>query len=634
MAWSRAHIPLLVVVAAGAVACFHGTSPEAAVPRAPRTPNVVAAREAPSPIATKPGPNAREGSAVLLAEMEGRAVAWVADEDDALVRVVDVEDGVEIARAAVGGAPAQLVMTKDGKVIASLRDAARVVWITAARSQGAPKLVVERTLDVALEPIGLALSPDEKTLVVASGWGRTVSVVDLATRGREGVTEHVVAREPRAVTVSSDGKRVFVSHAVGQRLEVIPLDGKPASKPILLNGAQETTGRHMSLGIESREACQGFALAKSDGRVFAPHVLAFTGDTSETSSGYGSGSGDAEAFHVPVIDEDDPKVVPGSTTLRAGMSTMHGRCSLPRAATVGKAGLFVTCLGDDSVELFDADAVNVRDVEIARWKVPAGPTGIAVDDTRGRAVVWSQIAHALTTLGIADAKPFSISSVTLPRAVRPSAKIERGRALFHATGNHDISSDGRACASCHPDGRDDALVWSSPHGPRQTPILAGRLAGAAPYGWNGDAADVSTHVTSTFARLGGSGLGAEDKEALLAYVAALRPPPARAPKDPDAIARGLAIFRSEKTGCASCHGESGDLPDGNAHDVKSRAKADTSPKFDTPSLRFVSGSGPWFHDGRYADLETLLVKSDGKMGHTKHLSKAELGDLRTYLESL
>lgn len=566
--------------------------------------------------------------------MEGRAVAWVADEDDAMVRVVDVEDGIELVRASVGGVPAQLVMTKEGKVIASLRDAARVVWITTVRTRGGPKLSVERTLDVALEPIGLALSPDEKTLVVASGWGRTVSVVDLATRGREGVTTHPVDREPRAVTVSSDGKRAFVSHAVGQRLDIVPLDGKPTPKPLVLSGTHETTGRHMSLSVESREACQGFALAKSDGRVFAPHVLAFTGDTSETSSGYGSGNGDAEAFHVPVIDEDDPKVVPGSMTLRAGLSTMRGRCSLPRAATVGRAGLFVTCLGDNSVELFDADAVNVRDVEVARWSVPAGPTGIAVDDARGRAVVWSQMAHALTTIGVGDAKPLSISSVTLPRAVRPSAKIERGRALFHATSNHHISSDGRACASCHPDGRDDALVWSSPNGPRQTPILAGRLAGAAPYGWNGDAADVSTHLASTFGRLGGSGLGADDKEALIAYVGSLRPPPARAPTDHDAVARGLAIFRSEKTGCASCHGESGDLPDGNAHDVKSRAKADTSPKFDTPSLRLVSGSGPWFHDGRYTDLETLLVKSDGKMGRTKHLSKGELGDLRAYLESL
>jgi cytochrome c peroxidase len=52
------------------------------------------------------------------------------------------------------------------------------------------------------------------------------------------------------------------------------------------------------------------------------------------------------------------------------------------------------------------------------------------------------------------------------------------------------------------------------------------------------------------------------------------------------------------------------------------------------TLRFVSGSAPYFHDGRYKDLRTLLTKSDGKMGHTKQLSPSDLSDLETYLESL
>lgn len=76
------------------------------------------------------------------------------------------------------------------------------------------------------------------------------------------------------------------------------------------------------------------------------------------------------------------------------------------------------------------------------------------------------------------------------------------------------------------------------------------------------------------------------------------------------------------------------MPDGAQHDVRSRAAADTQAKFDTPSLRFVGGSAPYFHDGRYPDLRTLLVKSDGKMGRTKHLSPAELSDLEAYLETL
>ena len=68
--------------------------------------------------------------------------------------------------------------------------------------------------------------------------------------------------------------------------------------------------------------------------------------------------------------------------------------------------------------------------------------------------------------------------------------------------------------------------------------------------------------------------------------------------------------------------------------TKRALRADIRAKFDTPSLRFVSGSAPYFHDGRYKDLHTLLTKSDGKMGHTKQLSPDELADLESYLESL
>jgi mono/diheme cytochrome c family protein len=566
----------------------------------------------------------------MLARRDGRVVAYVADEDDALVRVVDVDDGREVARVRPGGTPAQLVVLPDGRIVASLRDASQVAVIRGD--------AVERRIDVPTEPIGLALSPDDATLVVASGWGRAVSILDARTFEKR--ASYGVAREPRSVIVSKDGTHAFVSHAVGPWIDVVSLDVAGPPRALDAGGTEETVGRHMFVSTLSRSACQGFALAKSDGgRIFAPEALVFSGDPSSASEGYGGGGSglDAEVFHVPVIDEDAARVVDESRLIRAG-GAETARCALPRAATVGKAGLFVTCLGEDSVALFDGAMLHPDAVELGRWKVPSGPVGIALDEGGARAVVWSQFAHALTTIAIGEGgdvpRPFALASVTLPRDVRTSAKVERGRALFHATGDPRISGDGRACASCHPDGRDDTLVWSSPNGPRQTPMLAGRLDGAAPYGWNGDARDVSTHLASTFKRLGGKGLTGGDKGALMAYVASLRPPPSGKAHDGPAIARGAAIFRSAEAGCSGCHGETGDLPDGAAHDVKSAAEGDLRRKFDTPSLRFVGGSAPYFHDGRFPDLSTLLVKSDGKMGHTKHLAARDVADLAAYLESM
>ncbi|MDB5218390.1 MAG: Surface antigen protein, partial [Myxococcaceae bacterium] len=491
---------LLLGSAAATAACAHpspealSAAPAGAVARSPRTvgssraPEGAGAATVEAPI-VHPFAAAHDGSAVVLAELDGRTVAYVADEDDALVRVIDVDDGRELSSTRVGGVPGQLVLRKDGKLLATVRDTSEVIVFGGGGSETS-KLTVEKRIEVAADPVGLALSPDEQTLVVTSGWGHAVTVLDgtsLAMRA-----EHAVTREPRGVVVSSDGKRAFVSHVVGDKVDVIALDGTPlgkdpktgaskAKKALGVDGVEQIFGRHMGSVDQNRAACQGFALARAEsGRVFAPHVLAFTGDPAENSSGYGGGGEgrEAEVFNVPVIDEDAAKVLPQSTRLAGALEGIPGKCALPRAATVGKAGLFVTCLGDDVVALFDADAVNPHEVALGRWSVPSGPVGIALDEAHGRAVVWSQFAHSITTLAIGDGsdtpRPFALSSTTIPRTTRASAKLERGRALFHATGDNRVSADGRACASCHPDGRDDTLVWSSPNGPRQTPMLAGR----------------------------------------------------------------------------------------------------------------------------------------------------------------
>src|SRR5206468_3441016 len=109
-------------------------------------------------------------------------------------------------------------------------------------------------------------------------------------------------------------------------------------------------------------------------------------------------------------------------------------------------------------------------------------------------VVWSQFDRqlAIVSLGAADAA-VAIVQPTWTKESKLSAELAFGRKLFHHTDDPRISQDGRACASCHPDGREDALTWSTPEGPRQTIMLAGRVAASAPYGWIGAHRDIKEH---------------------------------------------------------------------------------------------------------------------------------------------
>jgi cytochrome c peroxidase len=169
-------------------------------------------------------------------------------------------------------------------------------------------------------------------------------------------------------------------------------------------------------------------------------------------------------------------------------------------------------------------------------------------------------------------------------------------------------------------------------------MLAGRTDHTAPYGWLGKHDTLHDYVTGTFTRLGGSGLKGDDFDALVSYVGAMPSPnlqdqPPLDAKEQKLVERGRDLFFAERQGCSGCH-VGGQGVDTIKHDVGSHALADIDKQFDTPSLHFVAGTAPYFHDGRYATLDALLTSTDNQMGHTMNLSQRDVAALKAYLETL
>jgi cytochrome c peroxidase len=252
-----------------------------------------------------------------------------------------------------------------------------------------------------------------------------------------------------------------------------------------------------------------------------------------------------------------------------------------------------------------------------RFSAPSGPTGVAVTSDGATMVVFGEHAGRLRVVDLASRKA---DDVALP--VAAANAFRRGRELFYASDDRGISFDGLACASCHPDGGDDGLTWSTPEGPRQTPMLAGRLVGTAPYGWDRGSGDLEAYIEETVRRLRGTGLSITDLRALASYVERLPAPPRREPSD--LAATGRDVFFAQ--GCASCHEDAGGT-DRRPHAVEPGTNA-----VDTPSLRFVGATAPYFHDGRYASLESILTHS--KMGSVESLNADQRTALVAFLASL
>jgi cytochrome c peroxidase len=224
-------------------------------------------------------------------------------------------------------------------------------------------------------------------------------------------------------------------------------------------------------------------------------------------------------------------------------------------------------------------------------------------------------------------------------------ELREGRRLFHAF-NTSISNQGSlACATCHPDGREDGLVWRLRGERRQTPMLAGRLQGTAPYNWLGSTRTLEDNIAQTITRLGGTGLPLAKRRALARYLSQgllepVRPPP----RDPALVARGAQVFGDPKVGCATCHPSEGRFSDGARHDVETTSPSELAQMrasqsgaepqaFDTPSLRFVGLTPPYFHDGRASTLDEALTQAQG-MGDTSGLTPSDRQALLAYLRSL
>ncbi len=613
----------------------------------------------------------RQGGTLALAKGEGRTIAYIADTDDDSLLTMDVDSGATLSRTPLPGSPSQVMVLADGRVAVAVRDKNRVeMFEPAALDQPLEKLCSVAT---AVEPYGLAATPDDKRVVVTSGFGHRLAAYEAADMHR--VLDKKLAREPRSVLVDEDGKRAFVAHVVGGKVSVVDLEGgdEPAREIDLRVDKGSAFG-----GAGPRQSCQGFALARSvtvepdktpipfnpeqpphlsvaqpkprpvpaapKGRVFAPRVTIDPGDPTRFSSGYGNSPfGRMEQPIVSVIDSGAERALTTASTdasvTNGGLT--KGECLLPRAAAVAQNGvLFVSCLGTDAVVEMDSRGVDPSGLEHRRWHVPAGPTGLAIDDAGSRVVVWSQFDRKLA---VVDLERDAVDSFEAPAVVKAklSPLAALGRKVFHRTDDARISRDGRACASCHPDGREDALTWPTPVGPRQTLMLAGRVAGTAPYSWLGAHENLKVHLHNTFERLGGTGLPDEanvndELDALVAYLTEMPAPnmDGAAPNgNPELVAHGKDLFFSAEQGCASCH-VGGNGTDAKPHDLSTQASADTSNSFDTPSLHFVSGTAPYFHDGRYATLLDLLTSTDSRMGHTMHLSRRDALALDAYLETL
>ena len=380
-------------------------------------------------------------------------------------------------------------------------------------------------------------------------------------------------------------------------------------------------------------------VALPDGRIVISHQRQVQDKlgTEQEEGGYGTGCGSPVEAAITVISPGQPPV--------AALPIAQGALPVDIAVTKSGDKIAVLTAGNRNIRVQQTSfALSSRDMNDCRppdfpddpkdddmdddtdedsdEDVDEGgtPTALAFTPSGDLVVYYPQ--KPMLEIHRGGTQTLAPEVVALPG----TPGVDAGRSVFHKQ-----TAIGLACASCHPEGREDGLVWDFVElGKRRTQNLSGDILARAPYHWGGDMSSLPTLMDDVFAvRMAGGVLTERQKRSLGPWLDRL-PAPAPAYVAPlDSIERGKALFDSPETGCVSCH--SGVLLSNNT-----LVDVGTGGKFKVPSLRGIGARAPFMHDGCAKTLTDRFTVCGNSTSHglTQTMGPEQIADLVAYLETL
>lgn len=538
-----------------------------------------------------------------LAAVPGRTIVVAADPDRDVVYVVDVERGTFATVAlAPGDEPGRVVVDESQRAHVALRSGAALATIDLERGNAVTKRAV-CTL-----PRGVAWEKETGEVHVACAGGELVTLD--AAGGPPKRSIHV-ARDLRDVVVTPRG--LVVSTFRDAHVIRLAKDGSVDAQsrgPRGVTGLARVAWRMIASPSEA-------TLSDDPGDSV---MMAAQQTPSELSvpppappAYYESESGCSAGGPLTLVTERrEPLVVPNAV-LPVDIATDGVRI------VVVSAGNAHVPDRPQLVYLLRSSFTFACDSAGGIFVPPSEITSVVHEPNTDRFYALSREPAALHVIDLRKG-PRTERSIALSDV----SKRDTGHAIFHASSGRG----GTACASCHPEGRDDGHSWRSQQlGPRRTPSLVGTVAGTAPYHWNGEASGLDDLMNMTFTqRMRGPELTSEQKSAVASWLGelpALRRGSSSSLSFSPAILRGRRIFEGASARCSSCH--AGPLFTNNA-----TLDVGTGGDMQVPSLLGVAHHPPYLHDGSYPHLRSVIRNAHGGA----FVRDDELDDLVTYLESL
>jgi DNA-binding beta-propeller fold protein YncE len=597
----------------------------------------------------KPRPH-HDAPGGIAVSPDGKTLFIALDDRDEVAEA-DLASFTVSRRTKVPGGPFGLALDAVGKrLFVACRNHDRVAVLDTL------DLKEQASIDVGIRPTDIAYckTAEGERLIVPNSGSDDISVLSVSPLLE--LTRSAAGREPYAVAVSGDGRRVCIANrmAVHDQIlsqpysEVTVID--PASGHILAREALQSA--HLAEGITDVPT-RGWTL-NSVVRVSNLVPITQVKDGWVMSSGVAIARGNGEVTQVP-LDEANAYFPDPSGVV---------------ASPDGKRA-YVASAGSDVVTVIDLDklaawlaqadeaerggamvnmALSYRYV-VARIPTGCDPQHLALSPDGSRLFVAERLEDRVLVVDTASLKPVGrivLGDGGLDDPIRLGERVfTRARYTFQGQ---------FSCRSCHPDGHVDGLSYDFDGAGVGDNLLANRslcgVAGTEPFKWNGKNPTLQYQDGPRFARvlMRTDEIPQPQLDQLATYIKHL--PPTRTipwsrvgqPLTP-AEERGRKLFFATKRTdgtpipralqCQTCH-RPPLYTDRLLTSVGTKGSQDTSGVFDTPHLIGVGAMAPYLHDGRAKTLEEIwtIYQTDDKHGVSSYWSKLQLNDLVEYLKTL
>jgi YVTN family beta-propeller protein len=558
----------------------------------------------------------------------GPGDAWLAtvNQTSDTVSLVRTSDGKLLDEVAVGHHPVGIALAPDGKTLLVTGHYSGDLTLLELAGARLKKL---GAIDAGHQPHGIVVAPDGKTAYVACTASAEVAVVDLEQRAV--VARIEVGRWPRHLALSPDGSRLAVATSGDRGVTIVDCHERKALYQEQFVGLNIG---HMQISKDGRYVWFPWMVYRNNpitagnirlGWVLASRIARVRLDgpaRREAMSLDPQGKAIADVDGLALTSDESRLVVSASGTHELLVYRTDG---LPLKDYGGTDHI-------DPELLKDAD-------RFFRIELGGRPMGLKIGHDDRTAFVANYLDNSVQVVDL-DARKVT-RTIALGGSAQPSL-ARRGEAIFYDA--RRSLDQWYSCHTCHYEGGTssvamDTLNDGSPF-TLKTVLPLYNIHETGPWTWHGWQTDLTAAMKRSLAdtMLGPPATDA-DAQALLAYLQFMEPPPnpfrGSGGSVSAAAERGKRVFESEKAACVSCH-SGPHFTDGRIHDVGLGSARDRYQGYNTPSLRGVYQKVKLLHDGRADSLRDVLTgpHAPESVAGSGKLNDSELNDLLEYLQTL